>query len=65
MKQAPDGLRVQLENRPLIPLAMFSDPAAMAAMREIAVLISQRYGAEWTALVTVADDGTATVRRLT
>jgi hypothetical protein len=65
MKQAADGLRVQLDNRPLVPIAMFSDPAAMAALREIGVRISQRYGGEWTAVVNVGADGSITVRRLT
>ncbi len=65
MKQAADGLRVQLDNRPLVPIAMFTDPAAMAALREIGVRICERYGGEWTALVNVGMDNSVTVRRLT
>lgn len=65
MKQSPDGLRVQLDNRPLLPLTMFRDPATMAALREIAMRVTQQQGAVWTALINVEVDGSVTVRRLT
>ena len=64
VKQTAEGVRVQLENRPLLPLSMFTDLDAMAALREIAVRITQRFGTEWTALVTVEDDGSVSARRI-
>jgi hypothetical protein len=64
IKQAEDGLRVQLDNRPLVPIAILTDLAAAAALREIVAGVSQDYGARWTALVTTAVDGSIRVQRL-
>lgn len=64
IKQAEDGLRVQLDNRPLVPIAILTDLAAAAALREIVAGVSQDYGARWTALVTTAADGSIRVQRL-
>ena len=35
IRQAQDGLRVQLDDRPLVPIAILTDHAAAAALREI------------------------------
>ena len=64
IKQAEDGLRVQLDNRPLVPVSILTDLAAAAALREIVADASQTYGARWTALVMPAGDGSVTVQRL-
>jgi hypothetical protein len=64
IKQAEDGLRVQLDNRPLVPIAILTDLAAAAALREIVAGASQSYGARWTALVIPAGDGSVSVQRL-
>ena len=64
IRQAQDGLRVQLDDRPLVPISILTDRAAAAALREIVAHASQRYGARWTALVMPADDGTVSVQRL-
>lgn len=64
LKQAVDGVRVQLDNRPLVPLSMFTDVTIVSALREIAVVVSQQFGAEWTALVSVDETGPISVRRL-
>ena len=64
IKQAEDGLRVQLDNRPLVPIAILTDLAAAAALREIVAGVSRDYGARWTALVTTAVDGSIRVQRL-
>ena len=45
IKQAKDGLRVQLDNRPLVPIAILTDLAAAAALREIVAGTSREYGA--------------------
>ena len=64
IKQAEDGLRVQLDNRPLVPIAILTDLAAAAALREIVAGASREYGARWTALVIPAQDGSVSVQRL-
>ncbi len=64
IKQAEDGLRVQLDNRPLVPISILTDLAAAAALREIVAGVSRDYGASWTALVTTAADGSIRVQRL-
>ena len=64
IKQAEDGLRVQLDNRPLVPIVILTDLAAAAALREIVADVSRDYGARWTALVTTAADGSIRVQRL-
>jgi hypothetical protein len=64
IRQAQDGLRVQLDNRPLVPIAILTDRAAAAALREIVAHASQRYGACWTALVMPGGDGSVSVQRL-
>jgi hypothetical protein len=64
IKQAEDGLRVQLDNRPLVPISILTDLAAASALREIVAGVSRDYGARWTALVTTAADGSIRVQRL-
>jgi hypothetical protein len=64
IKLSTDGLRVQLDNRPLVPISILTDLAAAAALREIVADVSQSYGARWTALVTTAADGSIRVQRL-
>ena len=64
IKQAEDGLRVQLDNRPLVPIAILTALAAAAALREIVAGTSREYGARWTALVMPAGDGSVSVQRL-
>ena len=64
IKQAEDGLRVQLDTRPLVPIAILTDLAAAAALREIVAGASRQYGARWTALVIATGDGSVSVQRL-
>lgn len=64
LRQGTDGVRVQLDNRPLVPLSILTDQTAMKALREVAVAITERHGAVWTAVVTVAEDGSVLVQRL-
>jgi len=64
IKQGEDGIRVQLDNRPLVPLVMLTDTAAASALREIVAVASRHYGAQWTALVTSADEPSVKVQRL-
>jgi hypothetical protein len=65
LKQAPDGLRVQIENRPMVPVALFAGKDIAVALIESAARISERLGPQWATLVNAAEDGTLSVRLLT
>lgn len=64
LKQAADGVRVQIEDRPMMPLAAFVAGDTSAALREAALRIAQQFGHSWTVLVTVHADESVTVQRL-
>ena len=64
LKQSLDGLRVQVENRPMVPVALFAGKDIALALRESAVLISENLGPEWATLVSAAEDGTLSVHLL-
>jgi hypothetical protein len=64
IKQGTGGIRVQLDNRPLVPIVILTDKAAASALREIVAAASQQYGAQWTALVTSGGEASVTVQRL-
>jgi len=64
LKQTEEGVRVQIDDRPMMPLAAFIGQDVAAALREAAMRVSQAFGTRWTALVTVAEDGTGKVERL-
>jgi isoprenylcysteine carboxyl methyltransferase (ICMT) family protein YpbQ len=64
LKQSEEGVRVQIDDRPMIPLAAFMGQDVSAALREAAMRVSQAFGSNWTALVTVAEDGSGKVERL-
>ena len=56
VKQSPDGVRAQIDGRPMVPVVIFADPVAVAALKEAAAQISRHHGMVWVALVTVRDD---------
>jgi hypothetical protein len=64
IKQTDEGVRVQIDDRPMMPLAAFIGQEVAAALRETAMRVSQAFGSSWTALVTVAEDGTGKAERL-
>lgn len=64
LKQAADGVRVQIDDRPMLPLAAFLASDASTALREAAARIAQQFGPRWTVLVTVHGDESVTVQRL-
>jgi hypothetical protein len=64
LKQTEEGVRVQIDDRPMMPLAAFIGQEVSAALREAAMRVSQSFGTRWTALVTVAEDGAGKVERL-
>jgi hypothetical protein len=64
LKQSEEGVRVQIEQRPMLPLMAFSGKPAGAALSETAALVTRLYGARWVILVSAAEDGRVTVQRL-
>lgn len=64
LKQGEEGVRVQIEHRPMLPLMAFVGRDVSSALSETAARITERYGAKWAALVSVAADGRITVQRL-
>ncbi len=64
LKQAADGVRVQIDDRPMLPLAAFLAGEASSALREAAVRVAQQFGQTWTVLLTVHADESVTVQRL-
>ena len=64
IKQGSDGTRVQIDNRPLVPLVILTDQVAQRAIREIVVAAGERFGLTWTAVATSLEDGTVSVQRL-
>ncbi|MFA4966368.1 MAG: hypothetical protein WC709_12160 [Thermoleophilia bacterium] len=64
LKQGEEGVRVQIEHRPMLPLMAFVGGGTSAALVEAAGAVTERYGARWVVLVGVAEDGRVTVQRL-
>lgn len=64
LKQAPEGIRVQIDQRPMLPLQAFTALQASSALTETAVAVTQRFGAKWVVLVSATKDGRVTVRRI-
>lgn len=64
LKQTPDGLRVQIDNRPVVPVALFVDKGLASALMEMAMLASKSFGPSWVALATLGDDDRLSLRRL-
>ncbi|MCX6362871.1 MAG: hypothetical protein NTW58_01620 [Actinobacteria bacterium] len=64
LKQGEEGVRVQIEHRPLMPLMAFLGKEVSAALAETAAGITERYGVKWVVLVSVGEDDRVTVQRL-
>jgi len=64
LKQAEDGVRVQIEHRPMMPLMAFLGKEVSAALGETSAEITERYGVKWVVLVSVGQDDRVTVQRL-
>jgi hypothetical protein len=64
LKQGEEGVRVQIEHRPMMPLMAFVGQEVSAALGEAAVAVSERYGPVWVVLLSPGADGRATVQRL-
>ena len=64
LKQAEDGVRVQIEHRPMMPLMAFLGKEVSAALGETSAAITERYGVKWVVLVSVGQDDRVTMQRL-
>jgi hypothetical protein len=64
LKQTLDGLRVQIEDRPLVPVALFAEKGVAQALLEAAGQASQRFGPQWVALASIGVDGRLSLRRI-
>jgi hypothetical protein len=64
LKQSEEGVRVQIEHRPMMPLMAFVGREVNAALGDAAAAVSTRFGPVWVVLLTPGEDGQATVQRL-
>jgi hypothetical protein len=64
LKQTPEGVRVQVDQRPMLPLMAFAGQQATGALAETAAAVTERYGMRWVVLVSATDDGRLSVQRL-
>ncbi|MBE3034323.1 MAG: hypothetical protein IMZ74_14160 [Actinobacteria bacterium] len=64
LKQSEEGVRVQIEHRPLMPLMAFVGKDVSAALGETVAEITERYGVKWVVLVSVGQDDRVTMQRL-
>ena len=64
LKQGEEGVRVQIEHRPLMPLMAFLGKEVSAALAETSAEITERYGVKWVVLVSVGEDDRVTLQRL-
>jgi hypothetical protein len=64
LKQAEEGVRVQIDHRPMMPLMAFIGRDVSAALNETAAAVTQHYGMRWVVLVTPAGDDRVSVQRL-
>jgi hypothetical protein len=64
IKQSEEGVRVQIDQRPMLPMMAFSGKPAGAALSETAARVTQLYGAKWVILVSARESDRVTVQRL-
>jgi hypothetical protein len=64
LKQSEEGVRVQIDHRPMLPMMAFVGKEVSAALAEAAAQVTERYGAIWVVLIDASVDGRVTVQRL-
>lgn len=64
LKQGPDGIRVQIEQRPMVPLVAFVGKDVSTALNEAAFRVTESLGPVWVVLVSPGGDGRLDVQRL-
>jgi hypothetical protein len=65
LKQGEEGVRVQIEHRPMMPLMAFVGKGEVsAALNEAAVRVSEQWGPKWAVLLSAHEDGKVSAQRL-
>ncbi len=64
LKQSEEGVRVQIEHRPMMPLMAFMGRDVSAALSAAAAEITERYGMRWVVLVSAGENGRVSILRL-
>ncbi len=64
LKQSEEGVRVQIEHRPMMPLMAFVGKDASAALSAAAAEITERYGIRWVVLVSAGENDRVSILRL-
>ncbi len=64
LKQTEAGLRVQIANRPIVPVALFAEKGVAAALMVAATQASRHFGQNGVALAPLGDDDRISLRRL-
>ncbi len=64
MKQSEEGLRVQLDTRPMVPIAAFAGMDVRPSLVLAAAQVTEQFGPQWAALVTTRDDGQVSALRI-
>jgi hypothetical protein len=64
IKQGEEGVRVQIEHRPMLPLMAFVGQDVSTALTEAAARISEKWGPRWVVLLSTGVDGSVTAQRL-
>jgi len=65
LKQGEEGVRVQIEHRPMMPLMAFAGQGAVgAALNEAAMRVSEQWGPKWVVLLSAREDGAVSAQRL-
>ena len=65
LKQGEEGVRVQIEHRPMMPLMAFVGSGEVsAALNEAAGRVSEQWGPRWVVLLTAREDGGVSAQRL-
>jgi hypothetical protein len=65
LKQGEEGVRVQIEHRPMLPLMAFAGQGAVsAALNDASARVSEKWGPKWVVLLTTREDGTVSAQRL-
>jgi hypothetical protein len=64
LRQSEEGVRIQVEHRPMLPMMAFAGMQLSGALGEATALITERYGVKWVVLMSAGEDGRVVVERL-
>lgn len=64
LKQSEEGVRVQIEHRPMLPLMAYVGKDVSISLTEAAARVTEQWGPRWVVLLTAREDGSTSVQRL-